>query len=287
MLLGEYLAGWLTAYIEPCRAKSTVQGYRAALRHLSEGARAADLGDPGLAMILQADIYTLARNYSRQAQILYAVLHCAMRRAVRMGYIMVSPMVRVDKPRHRGRAMRWLTVPQLARYLDAAADSDLYVRLALMAVCGLRRGEALAVEPGDVDAARELLMVRRQRQGAEVVPLKTECSRRDIPLRGGMLMLLLNRDDYGECSEATLAREHKRVLDAAGLPRVTMHELRHTCATTMIGAGVPMMVVQNYLGHSGYQVTADIYGHVAGDDLRAAAGVFDGIVGNYQQMMAL
>lgn len=287
MTLGEYLKIWMDAYVVPCRAYNTQQGYRQALRHLTPQTLGVQLEDPALPMMVQGDIYRLAATYSRQGQILYAVLHCALGRAVRMGYLTASPMDKVDKPQHRGRARRWLTGQQLAAYMAAAAESPAYVRLALMGVCGLRRGEALAVMPDDVDAGRQLLMVRRQVQRGEHVQLKTASSRRDVPLRGGMLMLLTGRDDYGTATATDLAREHRGVLAAAGLPYVTMHEMRHTCATTMIGAGVPLVVVQHYLGHSGYQVTADIYGHIGVDDMRRAAGVFDGVVGAYQLGLAL
>lgn len=287
MTLGDYLAVWLDTYVAPARAQNTYKGYQQAIRHLADDTRGTAMVAPALPMLLQRDIYTLAARYSRQAQLLYAVLHCACVRAVRMGYVDNNPMDRVDKPQHRPRVMRWLTQRQLMAYMDAAADSPAYVRLALLAVCGLRRGEALAVQRGDVDIARQVLMVRRQRQAGQDVPLKTMSSRRDIPLEGGMMTLLLGRDDYGTASPSVLAREHGKVLQAAGLPHVTLHEMRHTCATTMIRAGVPMIVVQHYLGHSGYQITADTYGHVGVDDLRRAAQVLGGAVGSYQQMMAL
>ncbi len=287
MTLGDYLALWLDTYIAAGRSQSTYTGYQQALRHLADDTRGAALVAPALPMMLQRDIYMLAAKYSRQAQILYAVLHCACVRAVRMGYMANNPMDRVDKPQHRPRVMRWLSQRQLMAYMDAAADSPAYVRLALLAVCGLRRGEALAITPDDVDLARQMLLVRRQVLRGVISPLKTPTSHRDIPLEDGMLRLLRGRDDYGTTSATVLAREHGKVLQAAGLPHVTLHEMRHTCATTMIGAGVPMMVVQHYLGHSGYQITADTYGHVAVDDLRRAAQVFGSVVGSYQQMMAL
>lgn len=287
MVLGDYLELWLDTYIAPGRAHSTYTGYRQALRHLAGDTMAAELGDHALPLMMQRDIYALAKRYSRQAQVLYAVLHSAMGRAVRMGYVDVSPMGRVDKPHHQRRAMRWLTRAQLADYLGAAAQDPEYVRLALMAVCGLRRGEALAVTPESVDAARRVLHVRQQIQRGRLCVVKTATSARDVPLQRGMLGLLLGRDEYGTTSASQLARAHARVVAAAGVPAVTPHELRHTCASTMICAGVPMMVVQRYLGHSSYQVTADIYGHVAGDDLRAAAGVIDDYVGVWQQSMAL
>jgi integrase len=48
----------------------------------------------------------------------------------------------------------------------------------------------------------------------------------------------------------------------AGVRRITVHGLRHSCATLMLAAGVPAHVVQRRLGHKNVQITLDVYGHV-------------------------
>ena len=53
-----------------------------------------------------------------------------------------------------------------------------------------------------------------------------------------------------------------RALDAAGLPRVRVHDLRHTAATLLLGQGVHPKVVQELLGHSSVTLTLDTYSHV-------------------------
>jgi integrase len=61
-------------------------------------------------------------------------------------------------------------------------------------------------------------------------------------------------------------------LKRAGLPATTrFHDLRHSCATLLIAEGVPLKIVSAILGHSGIQITADIYGHVLPESTRAAA----------------
>lgn len=69
----------------------------------------------------------------------------------------------------------------------------------------------------------------------------------------------------------------RRALAAAGLPRVTLHDLRHSCATVMLSAGIPLPVIAEMLGHSSIRVTADLYAHIvpslrqdAADKLAAA-----------------
>ena len=53
----------------------------------------------------------------------------------------------------------------------------------------------------------------------------------------------------------------RRDLEAAGLPRVGIHDLRHSCATILFSLGVPLEVIADSLGHSTTRVTADLYRH--------------------------
>ncbi|MDQ4099507.1 MAG: tyrosine-type recombinase/integrase, partial [Chloroflexota bacterium] len=58
---------------------------------------------------------------------------------------------------------------------------------------------------------------------------------------------------------------------AAGVPRLTPHGLRHTNATLLILAGVPLKVVSERLGHASVAITADVYAHVTVEADRSAA----------------
>ena len=59
------------------------------------------------------------------------------------------------------------------------------------------------------------------------------------------------------------ARSFKPLLERAGLPRsVRLHDLRHTCATLLLGQGVHPKIVQELLGHATIAITLDTYSHV-------------------------
>jgi integrase len=60
------------------------------------------------------------------------------------------------------------------------------------------------------------------------------------------------------------------MLQAAELPRIRVHDLRHTSATLMLDAGVPLVTVSKILGHSSVAVTAKIYAHAL-DKSKASA----------------
>jgi integrase len=70
-----------------------------------------------------------------------------------------------------------------------------------------------------------------------------------------------------------------RLLASAGLPRIRFHDLRHTCATLPLRAGVPPKVVQETLGHASVTLTLDTYSHVLPDVQERAAAVLDAALG--------
>jgi integrase len=68
------------------------------------------------------------------------------------------------------------------------------------------------------------------------------------------------------------------ILRRAGLPIVTFHALRHTCASLLMGSGTHPKVVQERLGHSQISMTLDIYSHVTPTMQREAANTMQGLL---------
>jgi integrase len=59
------------------------------------------------------------------------------------------------------------------------------------------------------------------------------------------------------------------------VPRIRLHGIRHTHATLLLKKGIHLKIVSERLGHSGIQITADVYSHVTPDMQREAAGAID------------
>ena len=193
--------------------------------------------------------------------------------------------------------MVW-TPEQTGAFLDSAGADPLYALYHLIALRGLRRGEAVGLSWSDVDLDGGSMLIREQvvqlgwrtlrtapKAGSErVLALDTgtvevlRAQRRRQ--RAELAFLGLNPDDVtavftradGEPVHPDYVTRHfARLIRAAGLPPIRVHDLRHGAATLALASGVALKVVQEMLGHSSITITADTYTSVLPQVARAAA----------------
>lgn len=275
MTTAEYLAQYIDAFVKPFRAPNTTACYERAARSLPASVKNTPL-DQLTGLQLQAAINHQAKKHPRAAQLTYTTLHVAMKQAVELGILTRSPMNGCRKPIHTAARASVLTVDQLSHYIAAARSVREYPLLLLMATIGLRRGEALGLRWDRINLQTGMVLVDQQRMrvsGRYVLrPLKSRASKRLLPLPPSVLQELTTvriRSMSGflvDVTPETLARVHGRVLISAGLPHVTLHGLRHSMATAAAAQGCPMKILQGILGHSKYDLTANLYAdHLSGD----------------------
>lgn len=208
---------------------------------------------------------------SRQAQLVYTLLHAAFRRAVRSGHIRQSPVEAIDKPDHEGKQGRAIEGANWQR-LAPIISGD--VAFALMAFGGLRRGETLALRRADVDFSAGVLHVCRQRVrvGGQLVtaPPKSAAGIRDVPISPELepilreaVRFLLPNGLLVPIAPETLAHKWRDAQRKAGITSpYRLHDLRHTYATRLVLAGVNIRVLQYAIGHADYQLTMKTYTHI-------------------------
>lgn len=275
MTTEEYLNQWLETFVRPFRAANTAACYARAFRSLPASVLAAPL-DQLNGLQLQAAINAQALRHPRAAQLTFAALHAALRKAVQLGMLERSPLAGCVKPVHQTAKAAVLAPDQLAAYIAAARSEPAFPLLLLMACCGLRRGEALGLRWDRIDLSSCTLRVDQQRMrlhhGYQLRPLKSAASYRTLPLSppiAAALRAIRVRAFSGFVVDITpeaLARAHRRVLDRAGLPHVTPHGLRHSMATAAAAQGCPMKILQGILGHSKFELTANLYAdHLSAD----------------------
>lgn len=155
---------------------------------------------------------------------------------------------------HRERV---LTLDEVQRIADQASTA---VRTAIW-IClytGLRRGEVCALKPEHIDLEAGLLTIpagMAKSQKTRMVPIAT-------PARPWIGQVPVGITPQGFRSGWDRAREK------AGIPDVTIHDLRRSCATMLIRAGVDLYTVSKILGHSSVTVTQQRYAHLATEQLQ-------------------
>lgn len=263
MSLSEFLALWMDTYIRPNRANNTVRAYQFALAHLSPEILCEDLTELEPIRI-QQNVNQVAAEYPRQAQLMFTALRAALKRAERLQMISCNPMGLIDPPEHRPARAEYLREDEAAAYIREAEHAQAGALLILMLCLGLRRNEARGLKNGDLDEDG-VLHIRWQRdRSGNLVQLKSDASRRDIPVPEGLRRFFRgNPEEYlVDVSEKSLRTQHRRTLSAIGCTRrVTLHGLRHSCATLALANGVQLAQITKLLGHAHYSLTADLYAH--------------------------
>ena len=272
MLAGEYLELWLETFVRPFRAPSTAACYRRAIDALPSSVTSCALADLD-GMAIQAAVNAQARKHPRAAQLTFATLHTALAKAVQLGYLPRHPMAACIKPAHQPRKAAVLSAAQLAAYIEAARQEPCFPLLLIISTLGLRRSEALGLTWACIDLAGGILHVHQQRvridHRLQLRPLKSHASNRALPIPPPLAAeLAAVRADQRvfsfsgwvvDTNPDSLRRAHLRAIERAGLPAVTLHGLRHSMATIAAADGCPMKSLQGILGHSKYELTANLY----------------------------
>ena len=231
----------------------------------------------------------------RTVSYIHTIVHRAFRDAVRWGRLARNPADAADPPRvayKSGRVHAW-DGGTLRAFLDACrTEKDpLYPLWVLLATTGLRRGEALGLRWADVDLdAGRLRVVQTVIQTRSTVSIgepKTDRGRRSMKLDHGTVDVLralrhrtnqerlltgpdfvdqglvFHQPDGGWLRPDAVSATFLRRAARHGMPRLTVHGLRHTWATLALEQGIHPRVVQERLGHSTIAITLGIYSHVS------------------------
>ncbi len=219
----------------------------------------------------------------------HRVLCEALRQAVRWRLLAINPAEAAEPPRPDHAEIDVLMDDDLHTLLKTARPTRSYPAILMAATTGMRRGEVLGLRWVDLDLAAGIVTVNHTleetKAGMRLKEPKTKRSRRNITLPALMvaalrshkvaqaqerLMLGLGRDangyvfaalDGGPIRPRNLSKEFSRIVERAGVRRVSIHSLRHTHASQLLRDGVHVKVVSERLGHSTVSITLDVYAH--------------------------
>jgi integrase len=290
---------WLPAQRARELRPSTLEGYAVAIDHWIiphlGGLPVASLTPAGVVEFmatLRTEKSANGRNglSARTVQLATGVLKSACTWAVQAEILGRNPIAGVRRPRSETKTMKVWTNDEARAFLAATADDRLAFAWALLLTRGLRRGELCGLTWSAVDLDAGTLRIEITRTVVEGKPAasrpKTAAGLRSIPIDARLVALLRahRRRQGAEKLAAGPAYENSGFLLAdelgrayhpesisgwfdtkaaeAGLPRIRLHDCRHTAATLMLAAGAPVKVVSEVLGHASVTTTLSIYAHV-------------------------
>ncbi len=290
LTVNRYLEVWMEETINGKRSPNTERNYRNGINnHISKA-----IGDLPLNQLAPKHIESLYASLSKRlspssVHTVHRTLRAALNRAVKLGYLKESPMIRVDAPSLRTDRRSTLSPQQAKRIMDwlEVHHPASYIGVYLAVFTGMRRGEICGLQWRDLDWENNVISIQRTRlrvNGEQVIGKpKTDLSTRSIPVSKSVMGLLQRWKDKREArlgqplstedwivtqlegfpvDPDTFLHDLHKAEKALNLPLVSFHDLRHTHATIMLEAGVDLKTVSERLGHSSIRVTADVYAHV-------------------------
>jgi len=210
--------------------------------------------------------------------------------AIEDGIVSENPAQRLGrflKVGDRKDKINILTPPEGRRFLDAAKEhSPRYHPIFAAALfTGMRQGELIGLQWGDIDWNGNFIEVRRANWNGHVSTPKSGKGRR-VDLSDTLARILADHrraaaaealkegQPFSESEwvftsvegtaldAANLRKVFVKAMKKAGLRQIRFHDLRHTFASWLIGNGEPLAYVKEQLGHSSIQITVDTYGHL-------------------------
>ena len=243
----------------------------------------------------------------------HAIIHRALKYAVKTDLIDVNPADKVERPRKDRFTASFYDGNEVNRLFQAARGTPLELPVMLAAFYGLRRSEVVGLKWDAIDFENKTIAIRHtvtactekgRRIEVAADTTKTASSRRTLPLVPAFQTKLAALKEQQEKNRILCGRSYctdylgyvlvdamgnrlklsyistafPALLKRNGLRTIRFHDLRHSCASLLLKNGVPMKQIQEWLGHSDFSTTANIYAHLdAGSKLTSAQAMEKGL----------
>ena len=299
MLFSDYLCSWLEI-TKSSLAVSTYASYASIVKRSvapyfkQRGIYLKDI----TAKDIQAYYLHELKSVSSSTVIRYhALIHKALKYAVKIDLIDSNPADKVERPRREHFEAGFYDAEEVNRLLNVVKGTKLEIPVMFGTFYGLRRSEVIGLKWSAIDFEQNSITIKHtvtscNIDGKHILvesdTTKTKSSMRTLPLvkpvRERLLALkqeqkenrrLCGRSYNKEYSEYICVNKvgdlikpnyvsefFPKLLEENGMRRIRFHDLRHTCASLLLANGVPMKQIQEWLGHSDFSTTANIYAHL-------------------------
>lgn len=239
----------------------------------------------------------------------HAIIRKALDYAVKMDYIPSNPAARIETPKRQKYIAEHYNQDELNQLFEVIKGDPAEVAIILTAYYGLRRSEVLGLKWSAIDFKEKTLCIRHTvcktvLDGQQIVvqkdTTKNKASFRTLPLIPEIEELLLETkkkqeacrkkaknsyckdyldyvcvDSLGVLLKPDYLTQHfEIIIKKNNLKKIRYHDLRHSCASLLLANGISLKEIQDWLGHSDYSTTANIYSHLEyGAKLKSAGKI--------------
>jgi len=299
MLFADYLDQWLKIVKSTIKLITYASYVDAVEKRIKPYFREQGITLSGLQASDIQRFYTIQLERVKPTTVIYyhAVIHRALKYAVKTDLILSNPADKVDRPRKEAFQAGFYDKDELNALFEAVKGSQLEIPVMLAGFYGLRRSEVLGLKWDAIDFNNNTITIRHtittfKVDGKQVTvasdTTKTKSSMRTLPLvplfRERLLALKSEQqenrrlsgksynmryidyicvDEIGDLTAPNyVTGAFPKLLERNGLRHIRFHDLRHSCASMLLSNGVAMKQIQEWLGHSDFSTTANIYAHL-------------------------
>ena len=243
------------------------------------------------------DYYDYLKNTRKNKNITIkhhaVILSPALRLAYRDDLIAKNPYEFMPKIKKEKSKMEYYNKEELEKLFEVTDKSPLKLIVRVAAYYGFRRSELVGLKWDAIDFKNKMITIKHKvlhvdNQFYLSDTLKTTASHRTLPLLPEIENLLIERkeeieknkelfkksynhqydeyvfvDDIGDLiNPDIISNRFRTLLRKNHLKHIRFHDLRHSCASLLVASKVPMKNIQEWLGHSNFNTTADVYSHL-------------------------
>ena len=213
-----------------------------------------------------------------------------------------SPMKKVERPRNmeRKKEMLFWTADEFSKFIEHVPRADHALFFKFLYITGCRRGEALALTWSDIDQEKNVVRINKnfsnkshdQGKSYTITTPKNIDSNRDVHIPAAMTKELLSLRKQRKGTNfvfggedpfppTTLDRVMSTAAESAGVKKIRIHDLRHSCASLLINEGVSIVSISHQLGHKDVKQTLNTYAHMMPNEQEKIAKTFEKIMQNW------
>lgn len=233
---------------------------------------------------------------------LHHLLHNFCEEAVEEGYMPKNIMDQVKRPRIPKEEMKFWSVEEMTKFLNAAKGHRYYMVYLLLLGTGMRIGECSALTWRDINWAKKTISITKTyshaEKGMNLTDVKTASSKRNITISDNILEALgEHRKKQKHNIEIILGEswnvdhlinqtitenyylpsnirsEMYKICKKAGVRRIRLHDFRHTYISLLYQIGTPVLVIATLTGHSDPAMIMKRYAHIEKLKLQEEAAV--------------